>query len=449
MSAPKPRISDARPQEVLHADVLVVGGGAAGVAAAATAAKRGVKVILLERYGFCGGAAVAGLSGTVCGLYAASPNKADKPEKLLHGFVDDFIHAMEQRNGLTPAIRYGNTFTRVHDPLVWREVGDQLLLDRGVQVIYHAMVTDVYLDGSERVAGVRAYTKQGKIDVFAKVTVDASGDADIVAMAGFETTGGLEGNVQNPTMIFRLQGVDMERFNAAHGGDTILGSEVEKRIEAAQREGRNLPRKKVFLFPTPRPGELLCNATRVLGEDGRELNPLRWRDFTEAEVQGRRQVRAYAEFFRGNVAGCERAFVNDTGVQVGVRQTRQVRGMETLSNDDVTQARKTSSGIARSPWPIELHAGDRPKLVWIFHDFYEIPYGCFVPSRGEGVLATGRCLSAEHEAMASARVTGPCFGYGQAVGLAASICVQDRIEPRRIVASQLRSELNKLGAQLD
>ena len=442
-------ISDHRPHESLQADVLVVGGGAAGVAAAATAARRGAKVVLLEKYGFCGGAAVAGLSGTVCGLYASSQDRSARPEQLLHGFVDDFLRAMESRNGLTPPVRYGNTFTRVHDPLVWRDVGDQLLLDAGVTVVYHATVTDVYLDGGERVAGVRAFTKQGKLDVFAKITVDASGDADVVAMAGLPTTGGLEGNVQNPTMIFRLQGVDMERFLAAHGADTILGPEVEKRIEAAQREGKALPRKKVFLFPTPRPGELLCNATRILGGDGRELNPLRWRDFTEAEVQGRRQVRAYAEFFRQNVAGCENAFVNDTGVQVGVRQTRQVSGLATLSNEDVTQARKNPDGLARSPWPIELHSGDRPKLVWIYQDFYEIPYGCFVPTRGESLLAAGRCLSAQHEAMASARVTGPCFGYGQAIGLAASICAHEGIQPRAIRGSELRVELNKLGARLD
>jgi hypothetical protein len=449
MSTTKRTLSDTRPHDELHADVLVVGGGAAGVAAAATAAKRGVSVVLLEHYGFCGGAAVAGLSGTVCGLYAASADRSSKPEKVLHGFVDDFIRGMRQRNGLTEPIRYGNTFTLVHDPLVWREVGEQLLLDQGVKIVYHATVTDVYVEGGERIAGVRAYTKQGKLDVFAKLTIDASGDADIVAMAGLPFTGGPEAKVQNPTMIFRLQGVDIDRFLAVHGADTILGSEIEKRIEAAQREGMNLPRKKVFLFPTPRPGELLCNATRILGEDARELNPMRWRDFTEAETQGRRQVRAYADFFRANVAGCEKAFVNDTGVQVGVRQTRQVKGVATLSNDDVTQARKNPDGVARSPWPIELHAGDRPKLVWIYRDFYEIPYGCFVPARGESLLATGRCLSAEHEAMASARVTGPCFGYGQAVGLAASICVQERIEPRQVTGSQLRTELNKLGAKLD
>jgi hypothetical protein len=441
--------ADYRAKETLQTDLLIVGGGAAGLAAAVTAARRGVRVVLLERYGFAGGAAVAGLSGTVCGLYTASPNLTRRPEQVIHGFADEFIGAMEARHGLTGPVIYGDTFTRVHDPLVWREVGDALLMDAGVTVIYHALVTDVYVEGGERIAGVRAYTKQGKLDVFAHLTIDASGDADVFAMAGFETTMGLNGNVQNPTMIFRIQGVDTGRFVEKYGANSILGPAVEQLIEAAQLEGRDLPRKKIFLFPTPRPGELLCNATRIIGADKRELNPLKWRDLTEAEIRGRAQVRAYLEFFRDHIEGCENAFVNDTGVQVGVRQTRQIRGLATLCNDDVIGARKNKDGIARSPWPIEMHRGEKPKLVWIYDDYYEIPYGCFVPQRGESLLAVGRCLSAEHEAMASARVTGPCFGYGQAVGLAAAICIKESLAPRALAGADLRVELNRLGAKLD
>ena len=63
-------LRDRRGQLTFDTDVLVVGGGAAGVAAAFTAARAGARVLLLEKYGFCGGAAVAGLSGTICGLYA-------------------------------------------------------------------------------------------------------------------------------------------------------------------------------------------------------------------------------------------------------------------------------------------------------------------------------------------------------------------------------------------
>ena len=101
------------------------------MAAAVTAAGQGLSVILLERYGFCGGAAVAGLSGTVCGLYAARPGARGAPEKLVFGFVDTFIAAMRARGGLTDPVRYGETYTLVHEPLAWRDCADALLADAG------------------------------------------------------------------------------------------------------------------------------------------------------------------------------------------------------------------------------------------------------------------------------------------------------------------------------
>jgi glycine/D-amino acid oxidase-like deaminating enzyme len=434
----------------LDCDVLVVGGGAAGVAAAVTAARRGARVTLVERYGFCGGGAVAGLSGTICGMYAATDDRAAPPRQVVHGFLDNFVDEMERRGGLAPPVRYGKTFTRVHDPLVWREAADALLAAAGVQVLFHTTVTGALVEGGEKIDGVTAYTKEGPTTITAKITIDASGDADIVAMAGLPSFIGQDGHVQNPTMIFRLLGVDVEHFRAEYGEDTIMNEAVSARIrEAAAGNEYFLPRAKIWLFPTTRPNELLCNCTRVIGADGRELNPLHASDFTEAEIEGRRQVREYARFFRNNLAGCANSFVNDTGVQVGVRQTRQARGVHLLRNADVISGTKFRDGIARSPWPIELHAGAKPRLEWLLDDFYEIPFGCFVPQRGEALLTAGRCLSAEHEAVASARVTAQCFSYGHAIGCAAAISALEGLEPRRLDGAALRAELNRDGAALD
>lgn len=441
---------DSRRLLLRAADVLVVGGGAAGVAAAVTAARQGAKVTLIERYGFCGGGAVAGLSGTVCGMYAASEDRSAPPRQMVHGFLDNFIAAMEYRGGLTQPLRYGKTFTRVHDPLVWREVADALLAEAGVEILYHSTVVGALVDGGEKIEGVSAYTKEGPAAIRAKVTIDASGDADVVAMAGLPSFVGQDGHVQNPTMIFRLMGVDTQRFLAEYGEDTIMGEEVSALIrEKAAGNEYNLPRAKIWLFVTTRPNELLCNCTRVIGADGRELNTLFARDFTEAEIEGRRQTREYARFFRDNLAGCEKSFVNDTGVQVGVRQTRQAKGVSVLRNADILKGAKFADGIARSPWPIELHSGAKPRVEWLLDDVYEIPYGCFVPERGEGLLTAGRCLSAEHEAVASARVTAQCFSYGHAIGHAAAIAALDRVEPRTISGVELRERLNRDGARLD
>ena len=239
-------------------------------------------------------AAVAGLSGTVCGLYAATDSRSAAPEKVVFGFADRFLEVMKMKDGVTDPIRYGKTSTLTHDPLVWREAGDHLLREADIKVLFHTTVVDVLNDG-ERVEGVVAWTKQGRIDIQAGVTIDASGDADVAALAGLETFVGRDGSVQNPTMIFRLVGVDVARFLTRYGEDSILGDEVSQMIRNLHNSREyDLPRAKVFMFPTPRPNELLCNCTRIIGRDGRELNPLWVEDITEAEIQGRRQAREYA-----------------------------------------------------------------------------------------------------------------------------------------------------------
>lgn len=444
-----PLALDRRPQGRLDCDVLVVGGGAAGLAAACTAARQGLDVLLLERYGFCGGAAVAGFSGTVCGLYLARPGAAGGPEKVVHGFVDRFIAAMQRHGGLTEPVRYGDTYTLVHEPFAWRVAADDLLAEAGVRVLYHAQVIAALVEGGERVEGALVNTKQGRFEVRAKLTVDASGDADLFAMAGLATTVGDQGRVQNPTMIFRIAGVDVARFLGSYGPDSILPASVSTALAQANEIGQYwLPRHKIFLFPTPRAGELLCNCTRIMEPGGAELHPLVATELSRAETLGRRQARDYARFFRDHLTGCEQSYLLDTGVQVGIRQSRQIVGLQTLSNDDVVKGTKRADGIARSPWPIELHSGNKPRLSWLYDDYYDIPLGCFIPPQGEGLLAAGRCLSAEHEAMASARVTAQCFSYGHAIGHAAVLAVQDRLGVREIAPAAVRQRLMADGAVL-
>jgi len=443
-------IIDKRVVENISTDVVVVGGGAAGVAAANTIANQNLKVVLIEKYGFCGGGAVAGLSGTICGMYEASDKLQNKPKQAVFGFTDQFAKMLEQKGGLTEPIAYGKTFTRVHDPLVWKETADVFLQNKNITTIYHAVVIKTLIEGNDKIEGVQVWSKQGTFNIKSKITIDASGDADVIAMAGLPNFIGDKGKVQNPTMIFKISGVDIETFKQTYGLNSIMPQEVTDLIIKMNKDNRyKLPRAKIWLFSTTKPNELLCNCTRIIGEDGRELNSLYYKDFTEAETQGRKQIREYAKFFKENLKGCEKSFVTDTGTQVGIRQTRQVDGVYKLKNSDVINGKKFKDGIARSPWPIELHSGNKPKVEWLLDDVYEVPLNCFIPKNGEGIIAAGRCLSAEHEAVASARVTAQCFSYGHAVGHAASISIKENMLLRDIKGENVREILNKEGARLD
>jgi hypothetical protein len=120
----------------------------------------------------------------------------------------------------------------------------------------------------------------------------------------------------------------------------------------------------------------------------------------------------------------------------------------TLTNDDVVSCRKREDAIVRSPWPIELHDGARPKLHWLLDDWYEVPYGALLPVGLDDVIVAGRCLGAEHEALASARVTAQCFEYGHAAARAAILSLASDRALRDIDVAELRRTMRRAGSAL-
>lgn len=430
-------------------DVLVCGGGPAGIAAASMAARQGRSVLLVERLGFLGGAAVAGYSGTICGAFLCSDTpQADGPRQAVFGFTEEFLQAMRARGGATPPQLYGKTYLITHDPQIYKEVAEDLVLGSGARILYHTNIFGVIKSG-DVFRGVVIDTKSGLAQIRAKVLIDATGDADLVYRAGGAYTMGDNGAIQNPTAMFRLGGVDMDRFLTFWGQDTISPEPVTELLQQANRQGWHLPRVKIWVFPTTRPGELLMNTTLLTGRDGRALNVCHPDDHTEAEIVGRRQVEEYARFFRTHIPGCERSYVNDCSPEVGVRQTRSIKGIARLTNDDVARAVKRPDGICRCPWPIELHAGERPYLFWLINDYYEVPYGALVPEAGEHILVAGRNLCAEHQALASCRVTAQCFEYGHAAAVAADLSLQRSVPLREIPGADVRARMNENGSHLE
>ncbi|WP_211829546.1 FAD-dependent oxidoreductase [Kistimonas asteriae] len=428
-------------------DVLVVGGGSAGVAAATVCGRNGLKTAVIEKYGFCGGAAVAGMSGTICGMYMASDKESHAPEQVVFGFTEEFRSRLAARGGVTEPQLYGKTFTVTHDPLVWREVADELLEEAGVEVFYHTAVSGVIMDG-ETYKGVIVESNAGRSVILAKRIIDASGDAAVVARAGGEYFFGDNGVIQNPTMFFRLGNVDMDTYLEFYGEDTICPPKVTEKILALNASGEySLPRHKIWIFPTTRLNELMVNATRLAGQDGRVLNVIDPVDFSEAEIFGRKQVRDYAKFLKAFMPGCENSYVVDTAVEVGIRQTRSIEGIEKLTNEDVVSCRKRSDGIVRTPWPIELHSGTKPKLHWLLDDWYEVPYGTLVPKLGENIIVAGRCLCAEHEALASARVTAQTFEYGHAAAQATLLSIREERRYRDIRGEDVREHMTQAGSR--
>ena len=397
-------------------DLCIIGGGAAGTGAAVGAAAAGIKrIVLIERYGFCGGATVAGMSGTICGLFASGTGK---PDFVTQGFSRTFYDRLHERGGVADPWPFGKTFLSVHDPLAWKELANDYLLESGIGVLYHTLFVDAVVS-DQCVTHVILENKNGRGAIAAKTFIDASGDADLIHSAHGRSTQGQNGITQAPTMIFRMMNVDVPR--AVRTGP----EELEEKIKQARRSGDYcLPRSHCYMYPSPRAREYSCNMTRLdpPANSGKLcLSGLDVDDLTYCEFEGLQLVREYERFLQEYIPGFERAMVNDAGTQIGIRQTRSIVGRGVLKNSDVLQAKKFGDeAVSRSSWPIEDHSSGEVRIAYLEDDYYEIPCTSLIPKGLNNVWAAGRCFSAEHEALASARVTAQCMEMGYAAGEMAS-----------------------------
>jgi hypothetical protein len=403
------------------AQVLVAGGGAAGIAAAVAAARRGASTLLIERYGFLGGMATAGL---------VNPFMMWEPgaEPLVGGIFQEMLDRMAALGGYS-CPRQPNAF----DPEVFKAVADELCLEAGVELRLHTVVTSATVRNA-RVSSVRTESKSGAERRRARVYIDCTGDADLAYRAGVQCDYGRaeDGMAQPMTLNFRMANVDVERMPPK--------DEINRLYDAAKAEGRvSCPRENVLFFYAIQPGVVHFNTTRVTGKSGVDAG-----DLTSAEIEARRQARELVSFLVSSVAGFENAYLQQTAAQIGIRETRRIRGEYTLTADDVLAARKFPDGIARCSYPIDIHsptgAGtiirDVPR-----GDHYEIPYRCLVPIGVDNLLVAGRCVSATHEAQASLRVMPQCFAMGEAAGTAAALAVERSIPPREVDGHELRAVL--------
>ncbi|WDV48282.1 FAD-dependent oxidoreductase [Clostridiaceae bacterium M8S5] len=431
-------------------DVIVVGGGPAGVAAAETTARQGLKTLIIEKNGFLGGQAVGGLSGTICGLYLTNEEWTSKngPKQIVFGFAEKFRQRLLRNGGLSEPQLYGNTYVDAHDPFVWKYSAEELVIEAGAEILYHTVVTNVMLEDRE-IKAVVVNTADGYGLIKADYFIDTSGDAVLVASSGGEFRMGQNGVVQNPSLIFMINGVDDEKFWNHFGENTICNDDFSEKIKEAEKKfGVSLPRKKIWIFKCPNKGQLYINATSVSKNNGNCLNCVKAKERTYAEIAARKQALAYFKLLKEYVPGCENSYITVTGSEVGVRQTRSIVARKTLLNRDVENCVKLEDGIAKSSWPIELHRGEKPKLFWLQNDYYEIPFGTMVPASLDNVLVAGRCIDAEHEALASSRVTAQCFSEGHAAGIAMMLSKKSGTKVYDIDGKDVRKALKEDGADL-
>jgi hypothetical protein len=437
-------------------DVLVIGGGPSGVAAAVGAARTGARTFLVEQSGALGGMWTSGLVITLAGY-----NSWLMPDRVrcVAGVGGDWLARAEAIGG---AVNNDN-FALSTDPEKMKLVADQLLQEAGVDFLLHVLATyPIVEDGTVR--GCVIETVEGRFAIRASVTVDCTGNGDVVSRSGTDWIKGE--SLQPMTMSMRIGNVhpveEIDHLAPRHipigpGGGPLMEPALSEYASVradvpidipAMRDARR--RGELPVFGGPWFGGLdkdvvWVNTTRIVG-DATDI-----RDLTRAEVQGRNDSFALFEYFRSNVEGFGEGRLLQTSPQIGIRETRRLNGDYTLTGDDIRSGAEFEDSVALGCWPIDVHPteGEVGSHTMFVPDPFGIPYRTLVPATTDGLLAAGRCISADREALGSVRVGATCTATGHAAGTAAALSALRGVRPRDLDVAELQSTLRAQDALVD
>ncbi len=441
-------------------DVIVLGGGVSGCIAAIAAARTGASTLVVERYGFLGGMLTASGVGPMMTFHAGD-------KQVVRGIPDELIETLKEMGAspghITDTIGYASSLTPF-DTEAMKFAIEHKHIEAGGEMLYHSIFTGCTVK-ENKIKSVQLWTKGGFIELEAGVFIDATGDADVSVRAGvpYEYGRKLDGLAQPMTMKARIGNVDIpkireyikenpEEFLAVNQAiiektPRLSVSGFYSKLKEAKENGDiTYPRDKVLFFQNNNPNEVILNMTRIL-----KLNATDSYDLTKGEIEGRRQVRESLDFLKKYIPGFEESYLVSTGPQIGIRESRRIKGVYTLTAEEMMDNVMFSDAIAMGGYPFDIHSPDGASNDDKFlrpGSYYSIPYRILVNNEIENLITTGRCVSAEHEAASSLRVSPIAMALGHAAGVAAAVSVKENKAAKDVSIEEVRSTLLKQGAFL-
>jgi 2-polyprenyl-6-methoxyphenol hydroxylase-like FAD-dependent oxidoreductase len=385
----------ARLVKTVVADICVLGAGIAGVSAALEAAKLGRRVVIVDAAPALGGQAIGSIIGTIIGLYTHGP----QPYQLTHGIADDLINDLTAEGSLNRRVSMTSTITFQYDEVRLGRWMERKVEEAGIHAVLGAVLTDVAL-GNRRVGHIELATRFGSVKIEAGGYVDASGDASLIYEAGLE--------VREPeATVYGSLNFLIEGYDTAAVKELVL-KDVHDRL--AVRGGEyGLVRHDGFLMHFPGKDFMLANVTHL----ETALDPLATASMV---VEGRRQADSVIRFLKAEFPAIFAHARIRTYGNPGLRQTRWIVGRRQLTLDDIRSRERPADAVARCAWWVELHNA-RELVHWERFDHghvYYIPLSCMVPRDADNIVAAGRCVDADVEALSAIRVMGPCIAMGAA-----------------------------------
>lgn len=216
--------------------------------------------------------------------------------------------------------------------------------------------------------------------------------------------------------------------------------------EAINKGELSFHREVILFFETNNEGEVIVNTTRI-----QKVNPTDPFEVSKAEIEGRKQVLELYNLLRNKISGFENCVLEYSGPNIGVRESRKIKGEYTLSADDLFEDKYFEDEIARGGYPVDVHSpdgeGTNSKHL-SYGASYGIPYGSLINPQVKNIITVGRCISATHEACAAIRVSPIAMAIGQAGGTAAAICANENKNAYEIDFNELRKNLKENGAYI-
>jgi len=421
-------------------DVCIAGAGPGGIAAAVSAARLGVRVLLLDAHTMPGGMSTGALIPVLMPY-------SDGVNFLPGGFGQEVIDRIKAESALRHFVNGGALLNAEHLKYIYED----MLTQAKVEILYYSRLVDVVKDGGTVKSAVVA-APSGLFAVNAEIFIDATGDGTLAARAKAPFAMAELDEIMPSTLCSVWAGFDWEAYRSggahSHNDDLMLGKLAnafvsgELSIEDYHHTGLNRISKHAAA----------ANVSHVFGIDPTEETSL-----TAGLIASRRLLREYEQFYRKHIDGFADAEIVTSGSLLGVRESRRITGDYVLNRDDYLARRDFDDEIGRYNFPADIHP-PRPgreeleEHKKIFHhegykrgESYGIPYRILLPQTLDNVLTCGRCVSTDRYVHASLRVIPGCWITGQAAGIAAAMAIAGDTAPRAIDVKALQQKLRTLG----
>lgn len=385
-------------------DLIVVGGGPAGIGAAITAGRKGLKTLIIERYGFFGGTWTAALVNP----FFDTANKGG----LVREMVDE----------LTAQGNFGAFWGITYDFEAMKKMLDEKIAEAGVKALFHTVFSGVMMKDN-RVTGVIVQNKGGRMAFKAKYVIDCTGDGDVAVAAGADFTFGKngEGTAQAMTTMFLLSGVKLRQTKQ------FELYELMKKACAENDTGYTIDFDSPYAIWLPKKDFAVVQLVHIRGRNG--TDPF---DLSIAETEGRKRAYETFELFKKYIPEFKDAELVMTAPQIGVRETRHILGDYTVTIDDMRAGATFEDSLGfKVGFNVDVH-GDDDKQECFKVKAYEIPLRCLIPKGLAGILTAGRCISGDFYAHASYRVTGDCVAMGEGAATAITQAIRENKDIREI-----------------